>query len=146
MKVVLLKRYQGLGYQNDVITVADGYARNFLIPMKIAVYASEGAIKMAEENVKQGERKRKLKIEEATKLADRIKSLGILIKVNVDKNDKLFSNVSDSLIKKTIAEVFKYDVESVILDAPIDKLGPTEVKVKVYIDVVTDAIVNVEKK
>ena len=145
MKVVLLTRYKDLGYKNDVIDVSDGFARNFLIPNRIAIYATDGAIKNAEENKIQGERKEQLIRKEVFDVLEKLKNTNIVVKVNVNNDGKLFCDITEQLIKKTIYDEVKYNVDRVIIGKPIRSLGKSRVKVKLYRDIATEVEIEVGK-
>lgn len=142
MKVVLLKRFKGLGYSNDIVDVADGYARNYLIPNSIATFASESAIKMAQENLKQGEKKYNEQKQKALNIAEKIKDITLNIKANADENGKLFARVNAKNILKAVYNQTNYNIDDVIFEKPIDKLGKSTVKLVLHKDV--NISVNVE--
>ena len=146
MKVVLLTKYRNLGYPNDVITVADGFARNYLIPNNIAVYASDSEIKKAAENEKQSKKKTESLINKAKEVAKELEKNEITLKTNVDKNDKLFVTINSKTIKDEIYDKYKYEVDDIIITKPLNKLGQEEIKVKLFKDVVAVVKVNIEKK
>jgi len=146
MKVVLLTKYRNLGYPNDVINVADGFARNYLIPNNIAVYASDSEIKKAAENEKQSKKKTESLINKAKEVAKELEKNEIILKTNVDKNDKLFVTINSKTIKDEIYDKYKYEVDDIIITKPLNKLGQEEIKVKLFKDVVAVVKVNIEKK
>lgn len=146
MKVVLLTKYRNLGYPNDVINVADGFARNYLIPNNIAVYASDSEIKKAAENEKQSKKKTESLINKAKEVAKELEKNEITLKTNVDKNDKLFVTINSKTIKDEIYDKYKYEVDDIIITKPLNKLGQEEIKVKLFKDVVAVVKINIEKK
>ena len=146
MKVVLLTKYRNLGYPNDVINVADGFARNYLIPNNIAVYASDSEIKKAAENEKQSKKKTESLINKAKEVAKELEKNEIILKTNVDKNDKLFVTINSKTIKDEIYDKYKYEVDDIIITKPLNKLGQEEIKVKLFKDVVAVVKVNIENK
>lgn len=145
MKVVLLTKYKNLGYPNDIIEVSDGFARNFLIPNRIAVYATKGVIKNAEENRIQGEKKEEAIRKEVLNVVEKLKNSNIVVKVNAKNDDKLFCDVTEQLIKKAIYDEVQYDVDRVIIGKSIRSLGKSRVKVKLYKDIVTEIDIDVVK-
>lgn len=145
MKIVLLTKYKSLGYPNDVIEVSDGFARNFLIPNKIAIYADKGSIKNAEENIKQGEKKEEIIKEQTLKVAEKLKNTNIVIKVKVNNEGTLFGNVTEQVIKKAIFDSINYDVDKIIIGRPIKSLGKYHIKVRLYKDITTEIDIEVEK-
>lgn len=145
MKVVLLTKYKNLGYPNDIIEVSDGFARNFLIPNRIAVYATKGVIKNAEENRIQGEKKEEAIRKEVLNVIEKLKNSNIVVKVNAKNDDKLFCDVTEQLIKKAIYDEVQYDVDRVIIGKAIRSLGKSRVKVKLYKDITTEIDIDVVK-
>lgn len=145
MKVVLLKRFKGLGYSNDIVDVADGYARNYLIPNSIATFASESAIKIAEENIKQGKKKYEEQKQKALNIAEKIKDITLNIKANADENGKLFARVNAKNVLKAVYNQTNYNIDDVIFEKPIDKLGKSTVKLVLHKDVVVTVNVEVVK-
>ncbi len=145
MKVVLLTKYKNFGYPNDIIEVSDGFARNFLIPNRIAVYATKGVIKNAEENRIQGEKKEEAIRKEVLNVVEKLKNSNIVVKVNAKNDDKLFCDVTEQLIKKAIYDEVQYDVDRVIIGKSIRSLGKSRVKVKLYKDIVTEIDIDVVK-
>lgn len=136
MEVVLKKDHEKLGQALDVVTVKDGYARNFLIPNGIAVVASEGNKKTVAEAKKLSEKREDKKLKEARQLSKKIEGVPCTIPVKVGEEDKLFGSVtsqeiSDFLHKEGI-EIEKRNIE---LEEPIKQLGVYSVKVNLYKDV-----------
>lgn len=146
MRVVLLRRFKRLGYPNDIIEVADGYARNYLFPNGIAIYASEGAIKSAKENIKQSENKLKKERDEYLKLADDLKGKTVVIKVKVNSANKLFARVTDSVVENAVVKLLDgREIAGVTISNKILQLGTYHARVKLYKDVVADINVEIEK-
>ena len=145
MKVVLLKRFKGLGYSNDIVDVADGYARNYLIPNSIATFASKSAIKIANENIKQGEKKNNEQKQKALNIAEKIKDITLNIKANADENGKLFARVNAKSILKAVYNQTNYNIDDVIFEKPIDRLGKSTVKLVLHKDVSINVNVDVVK-
>lgn len=146
MRVVLLRRFKKLGYQNDIIDVADGYARNYLIPNRIAIYASDSAIKSAKENIKQSEKKLEKERNEYLKLAEKLKNEKVVIKVKVNSSNKLFARVTDSVVENAIVKLLDgREIAGVSISNKIVGLGTYRVRVKLYKDVVADINVEIEK-
>ena len=111
MKIVLQKDFPNLGDAGDIKEVADGYARNFLIPQKIAIRASEGSTKTALHQKKLIELKKEKRTKSMQELSKSISNKEVEIIVNVGENDKLFGSVTAqdiaSALKKTGIEIDK---------------------------------------
>jgi large subunit ribosomal protein L9 len=129
MKIILLQDVENLGREGELKEVADGFARNFLIPKKMAEAATEAAVKKAETKQKKSAEKAKLELEEAQKLAEQLEGRELFVKVK-EEDGKLFGSVNE----KTISKAFKdegLDIapESVKLAEPIKEMGDYEAQI-----------------
>jgi large subunit ribosomal protein L9 len=95
MELILRQDVENLGFKDDVVTVKNGYGRNFLIPQGQAVLATPSAKKVLAENLKQRAFKEKKVIDDANKTAEAIKALEIKIASKVGTGDKLFGSVNN---------------------------------------------------
>jgi len=105
MELILKQDVEGLGFKDDIVTVKNGYGRNFLIPNGVASLATISAKKVLAENLKQRAFKEKKVIDDATAIAEAIKVLELKIAAKVGSGDKLFGsvnniNVADALEKE----------------------------------------------
>lgn len=133
MKVILRQNYEGLGSIGDVVAVKDGYARNFLVPRKIAYRATASSLKALEEEKKQHERKEVKSMKEAEALASKLSSLSLTIPMKVGEDEKLFGSVTSQMIADALAtQNFTVDKRDITLEEPIKALGIFEVPVKVH--------------
>ncbi|HLV31101.1 MAG TPA: 50S ribosomal protein L9 [Chitinispirillaceae bacterium] len=133
MEVVLKRDYEGLGKAMDVVTVKNGYARNFLIPREIAVPATEGNKKKVAETKKIAEIREEKKIVEVRELAKKIEQVPCTIPVKVGEGDKIFGSVSAQEISDFLKkEGFDIDKRNVDLDEPIKQLGVYNIKINLY--------------
>ena len=138
MKIILQKDYPRLGAALDVLTVKDGYARNYLIPQGIALPATKGNLAHAEE-MKKYSAKRAAKIaDSAKKLAEELKEYSCTIKVKVKGGEDLYGSVgvqeiADALVKDN----HKVEKTSIILAEPIKKLGVYDITLKLHKEVST---------
>lgn len=96
MELILKQDVEGLGFKDDLVTVKNGYGRNFLIPAGRAIIATTSAKKVRDENLKQRVFKEKKKIADAQKLAESIKVLELKITAKVGSGDKLFGSVNNN--------------------------------------------------
>ena len=136
MEVVLKKDHENLGKALDVITVKDGYARNFLLPNGIAVPASEGNKKAVAEAKRLVENREAKKLKEARQLAKKIENIPCTIPVNVGEEDKLFGSVTSQEIADFLAkENIVVEKKNVELEEPIKQLGVYSVRITLYKDV-----------
>lgn len=104
MEVILKQDVENLGFKDDIVTVKNGYGRNFLIPQGQAVLATGSAKKVLAENLKQRAFKEAKVVEEATKVADAIKGLEIKITAKVGEGTKLFGSISNADVAEAISK------------------------------------------
>lgn len=104
MEVILKKDVDHLGFIDDIVKVKAGYARNFLIPQKLAVYASQSEKKILEENLRQKEQKNQLQIKGLEEVKNKIENLKLSIKSKVGEDNKLFGSVNSAAIEKSLAD------------------------------------------
>jgi large subunit ribosomal protein L9 len=144
VKVILASDVDKLGHKGDIVTVADGYARNYLVPKGLAMFASKGALKQAEDMQRaRGERIRKEKEAAATRVA----SLGaspVYISARAGEEGRLFGSVTKSDVARAIEEQLNEQIDRhlIRLDDPIRRLGRHEVEVHLHDEV--NALVTVE--
>ena len=106
MKIILKKDVEKLGFKNEIVSVKDGYARNFLIPKGLAILATESAKKILAENLRQQTKKEDAEVEAANKLAEEIKSSEVTIKVKVAEDKvKLFGSVKVSQLVNALSSL-----------------------------------------
>ena len=147
MKVILLKDSNKLGKEGDVIEVKDGYARNYLIPQRLALVATEGSFKRLEEiksvKAKVEERKKK----DFLKIKEKIEKISLTITAEVKDDEELYGSITEAQILKLLQpEGIKLGKDSLVLDEPIKKLGVYNLKVNVYSGVEATLRVWVVKK
>ncbi len=136
MQVILKEEVKSLGHAGEVVSVKDGYARNFLIPKGIAIEANPKNVKALEQERKKIQdlvRKERAKAEE---LASRISSVSLVIKAKSGEDDKLFGSVTAVDIADSLKnEGIEIDKRKIALDEPIKRLGDYTVSVKLYTEV-----------
>ena len=133
MKVILIENVDKLGSIGDVITVKTGYARNFLIPKKLAKEATAGNLKSLESLLKKKALVEAKVLEGANKIAERIAALSITILAEAGEEEKLFGSVSSEMIAEALSkEGVSIDRRDLVLDEPIKKLGIYQVTVKIH--------------
>lgn len=129
MKVVLSQDVENLGKEGEVKEVADGFARNFLIPQKKAERATDSAIQKAQAATQKKAERAKTELEEAQKLAEQLEGRELYVKVK-EEDGKLFGSVNE----KTIAKMFKEEdlnisPENVKLPEPIKEIGEYDAQI-----------------
>jgi len=120
MEIILKKDVEGVGFKDDIITVKNGFGRNFLIPNGSAILATPSAKKVLAENIKQQVVKDKKVIDDANKLAKKINSLEIKVKAKVGEGVKLFGSVNKINVQKELAESgFKIEKRAIMISGII---------------------------
>jgi large subunit ribosomal protein L9 len=133
MKIILQKDYPRLGAALDVLTVKDGYARNYLIPQGIALPATKGNLKHAEEMKKYSAKRADRQVAAAEELAGKLKDYSATIKVKVKGGEDLYGSVGvQELSDVLIADGYQVEKSSVILAEPIKKLGVYDIELKLH--------------
>jgi large subunit ribosomal protein L9 len=131
MKVILQKDIPNLGDAGDIKDVAQGYARNYLLPRKMVIPANESSKKAMEHQEKLIKRKKEKRKKESEKLAESISGLELAITVQVGEDGKLFGSVTAMDIAKKFKEKgFEIDKRKIIIENPIKHEGEYSVKIK----------------
>jgi large subunit ribosomal protein L9 len=136
MKILLKKEIRKLGNIGDVVDVANGYARNYLLPKKLATVVTKGNIEQINLQMLKNEEKRKEEIKDLQVLAAKIADISYTITVKTNKEGKLFGSVTANDIAKVLTENgFQIDEKMVILEAPIKKCDLHNITVVLHPDV-----------
>ena len=145
MKLVLFADVTALGKRGDVVDVADGYARNFLLPRKLAGEADKGALAQLSAQHKAQERRTALELAEAKELAARIESAKLAVKAKAGGNGKLFGAVTNADVASAIAGALSIEVDrhKIELRSQIKALGSYPVEIRLHKNVVAKAMVDV---
>lgn len=132
MKVILLKDINKLGKEGDLVNVADGYARNYLIPNNIAKEATSGGVKQIKHERKVMEKKEQKELENAKKIAKDLSDKIIELKAKSGEQGKLFGSVTTKDIAKALKKQHNVTVDKrkIQLSDTIKSLGTYTVKVK----------------
>ncbi len=147
MKIILLKSVKSLGKEGDTVKVKDGYARNYLIPRKLAVPYAKGAIKLLEAKQKKTALEQEKKKKAAQVLAETISRLSLTIPMESGVKDTLFGSVTPETIFHALQqEGIHVDKKSITIKEPIGKLGIYSVEVTVHPDVKENLRIWVVKK
>ncbi|WP_347174370.1 50S ribosomal protein L9 [Polaribacter uvawellassae] len=140
MELILKQDVENVGFKDDVVTVKNGYGRNFLIPQGHAVLATSSAKKVLAETLKQRAFKEAKLIKDATKVADTIKGLEIKIASKVGTGDKLFGSVNNADVAEAIAkagtEVDRKFIK--VVGGSVKRLGKYEASVRLHREVIAD--------
>src|SRR6266852_3121379 len=136
MEVILREHVDNLGRRGEVVKVADGYARNFLLPRKLALKATEGNKKQIERERGKFEAKEAEEQKVAQAVADRMANVDIVIARRVGETEALYGSVTSSDIAAVLAaKGFELDRRKIVLREPLKKAGEYEIPVKLHRDV-----------
>jgi large subunit ribosomal protein L9 len=144
MKVILTEEIRGLGTRGDVVTVKDGYARNFLLPKNLAREASAGNLKQIEHERRKWSLLAQQEKDAAQKAADKVKGVKIRIEKRVGEHGHLFGSVTANEIADALmAKGIEVDKRRIELEQPIKNLGLHDVDVRLHRDVTVQIQVEV---
>lgn len=144
MKVILCDDIDNLGHMGDEVKVADGYARNFLLPRRLAVQADTASARQIEHELSIIRRREAKRKEEMAGVAKQIEGITVEIQMRAGDNDKLFGSVTTGHISEKLAEMgHQLDRKKMKLSEPIKALGTYTVPVRLAREVETTIIVNV---
>ncbi|TES86896.1 50S ribosomal protein L9 [Candidatus Aerophobetes bacterium] len=148
VKVILEKDVAGLGEEGTVVEVADGYARNYLLPKGVAHTATPGNIRKWEEMKKVAGRKNEKGKQKALKIAEKLKGVEIVMEREMGEEGKLFGAVTTQDIAEEIRRKFRQDIDhrKVELEEPIRVIGLRQVILKLHPQVKIPLKVEVKKK
>ncbi|GAC1655113.1 MAG: 50S ribosomal protein L9 [Vulcanimicrobiaceae bacterium] len=145
MKLILLSDVKALGKKGQIVEVAEGYARNFLLPRKLAAEASQGAVAILAEQARAKKKRDEANLAETKKLAELLESKPVSVRAKCGGNGKLFGTVTNTQIAEAIGEAFSVDVDrhKIELKAQIKALGSYPVEIKLGNQVVAKTTVTV---
>jgi len=140
MKIILKQDMEKLGLKNDMLSVKTGYARNYLIPKGYAIQATESAVKMHNENLKQRAHKEEKIRAEAEKLAEKLALLKLVIGAKVSSAGKIFGSVNTIQLAEALNDKgFEIDRKNIILgEDTIKEIGNYKAVVKLHRNVRVD--------
>ena len=147
MQIILQEDIEKLGHRGDVVTVKPGYARNFLLPRKLAIEATSGNMKALERIRTSLAKKTATELEAAQKQAALHNGVSLKFTRKTGENDQMFGSVTSADIAEALeAQGFKVDKRQVQLAEPIKIIGENTVTIKVFRDVTAQIKVSVEKE
>jgi large subunit ribosomal protein L9 len=131
MKVILLKDIENLGKKYEIKEVSDGYARNYLIPRKLAKVANEKNLKWLEKQKEKEEKKAEEELRKIQEAASAIDGQEVIIPVKVGEDGQLFESITVQKIYERLKELgFEIKKNQIFLESPIKELGEFPVKIK----------------
>jgi large subunit ribosomal protein L9 len=145
MRVILLEDVKKVGKKGEVANVADGYARNFLLPRNLAVEANDGNMRKLEHLQATKQDKARKEEREARALAERLADITVEVKVKTGENGRLFGSITaqdivNALVEKGVGTIDKRRIE---MEEPIKTLGEYSIPVKLYQGVTAQVAVKV---
>ena len=145
MQVILLKDVKGQGKAGQVVKVSDGYARNMLLPRKLAMEATPANMKVLEKQRAQIEAQRAIDKQVAEDIKAKIEAKTVTVVTKAGENGRLFGAITNKDIAEAIQKEFliELDKKKIELDAPIKQTGGTEVALKLFPGVQAKCKVNV---
>jgi len=136
MEILLLKDVENVGGEGEIVRVADGYARNYLIPKKKAVKAGKGAVDIQKSLQRRIIVRAEAELAECQGLAERIGSLSCTISAKVGEDEKLFGSVTTADVAEALRrEGIEIDRKKIVLESPIKSLGIYSVTIRLHPEV-----------
>lgn len=147
MEIILVKPIRGLGAPGDVVTVRDGYGRNYLIPQKVALRATASNKKVFEEQKAEIEAQHQAALASARESAAKVDNIFIGLIRQAGEDGRLFGSVSPKDITSEVEAIsgVKVGKSSVIITTPIKYIGSHEVTLELHPEVLVKAIINVSR-
>lgn len=147
MQVILTRDVKGQGKKGQMVNVSDGYARNYLLPIGLAEPATKSNINVMKGKQESLEYKKKVELEEANAIAEKMKEIKVVLKAKAGENGKLFGSVTSKDVAEALTSQhhIKLDKKKFVMPDGIKTLGTTTVDVKIYTGVVGKLNVVVEQ-
>ena len=146
-ELILLDDVKDLGKIGDVVKVADGYARNYLIPKKLAQPVSKGALRQVEARKIKLQKEHEERVAIAKAVADKLAALTVVIPMKVGENDQLFGSVSAQMIADVVkAQGIEIEKNEIVLEENLRALGDYTVNVNLNAEVTGTVKVQVTKQ
>jgi large subunit ribosomal protein L9 len=148
MEVMLLKDIEELGGAGDIKRVADGYARNYLIPRGLAVLASEGALKQAERLRAAKVRRQAKELSQAQALAQILDGQSITFQARAGEADRLYGSITNVNIAEALEEKLDQEIDrrKIILEEPLKELGTHAVTIRLAAEAEAKVTVIIERE
>ena len=148
MQVILVQDVPGLGGVGDVKAVADGYARNYLIPRGLAKAATAGELKQAEQHKRTASKRAVQEMADAQAIAERISRMTLVFTARAGEGTKLYGSITSAQIADRIGEELgrDFDRRKIQLDESLRQLGTHQVPVRLMADIVPTVLVVIERE
>ena len=147
MKVILLNHIDKIGRKGEVVTVKSGFARNYLLPRNLAIYATPQNMKRLSAIQNQAAEEEEKLIAELKKLDEKIRNISMVFISKVDEHDSMFGSVSETdIVNELAAKDIAVHKSMVLLDKHIKSLGESIVQIRLHKDVLSELKVLVERE
>lgn len=147
MRIILQEDVEKVGTRGQVVEVATGFARNFLLPRKLGIPASEANLKQLEKIRATLAKRTATERESAQKLAEMLASVSVTLARKAGEHDQLFGSVTSADVAEALAaQGYQVDKRRIALDDPIKLVGEYQVQVKLHSDVATTVKVVVNRE
>ena len=145
MKVILLSDVKGVGKKDEIINAADGYARNYLLPKKLAVEANAENMTKLNNKKEAASFKKDVEKQNAEELAKKLKGIMLKLKVKAGENGKIFGGITAKEISENLKSQYNFmiDKKKIELKETIKALGEYNVPIKLFEGVVADLKIQV---
>ena len=132
MEVLLLKDIEQLGEAGEIKRVANGYARNFLIPRGLAVIATPGAVKQVEMQLESEARREAKELDEAQALAQALEGLSVTFQARAGESDRLYGSITNANIADALSEQAEQEVDrrKIEMEEPLKELGTHAITIR----------------
>ena len=145
MKIVLLQSVRGLGNPGDIVNVKSGYARNYLIPKDIAIYATTANIKQTENRIAKAKEIELAQVEKLKLIAEKLNKLSLKFLLKSGEEDKLFGSVTTQMISSELEENgYNIEKKDIVITEPIKILGTHYVNIYLHKDIIAKVKIKVK--
>jgi large subunit ribosomal protein L9 len=148
MEVLLLQDVDRLGHVGDIKKVADGYARNYLFPRNLAVAATPGAIKKAQQEREAASRRQAQALTEAQALAQILDGMSVTFEARAGEGDRLYGSITNGHIAEALSEKVGQEVDrrKIVLDEPLKELGTHAITIRLAPEAEAKVTVIIERE
>ena len=145
MKIILLQSVRGLGNPGEIVNVKSGYARNYLIPNALAIYATSGNIAQAEYQIEKSKEHELKRISELEEVCKKLNKITLKFELQTSEEDKLFGSVTLQMIVDQLLENgFNIEKKDIAISEPIKTIGNHYIDIFLHKDVVAQIKVKVK--
>ena len=145
MKVILTQDIKGVGKKDEIINANDGYARNFLLPRKMAVEANSQNMSLLQGRKDSANFKKEQEKENALKIQEKLSKITLKVKVKAGENGKIFGSITSKEIATELKNQYSIDVDKkkVLLKDSIKEIGVFNIEIKLYEGIIGKLKINI---